>query len=106
MSIQRIKKNDMVVAIRGVHAGKSGKVLEVVLSQNRAIVEGLNLIHKAMRKTKDNTQGGIVEKEGTLALANLQLYCPQCKKGVRIRRGTDGDKRVRRCRVCQHSFDG
>ena len=106
MSIQRIKKNDIVIAMKGVNEGKSGKVLEVLTSRNRVIVEGLNLIKKAMRKTKDNPQGGIVEKEGSLPAANLLLLCPQCKKGVKIGRGTDGDHRVRRCRVCEHSFDG
>ncbi|MDI6774723.1 MAG: 50S ribosomal protein L24 [Verrucomicrobiota bacterium] len=106
MSIQRIKKNDIVIAVRGVMRGKSGKVLEVLKSKDRAIVEGLNLIKKAMRKTKDNPQGGIVKKEGSLPLSGLLLFCPQCKKGVKISRERDGDRRARRCRKCEHSFDG
>ena len=106
MSISRIKKNDIVIATKGTSSGKSGKVLEVLRSRDRVIVEGLKLIKKAMRKSKDNPQGGIVEKEGTMPIANLLLLCPQCKKGVRIGRGMDGDRRVRRCRICEHSFDG
>lgn len=106
MSIQRIKKNDIVIAVRGIAQGKSGKVLEVLKDKNRAIVEGLHLIKKAVRKSKDNPQGGIVQKEGPLPMSSLLLFCPRCKKGVRISRVRDGDRKVRRCKKCEHSFDG
>lgn len=106
MSLLRIKKNDIVIATTGVHAGKSGKVLQVLPSRGRAIVERLNLMKKCMRKTKDNPQGGIVEKEGTISLSNLMLYCPDCKKGVRMRRVSANGKNVRKCKSCGHSFEG
>lgn len=105
MSSHRIKKNDTVIAVSGVAAGKSGKVLQVLPARDRAIVEGLNTVKKTMRKSQDNPQGGIVEKEAPLALSNLMLYCPDCKKGVKINRIKDGDRRVRRCRLCTHVFD-
>jgi large subunit ribosomal protein L24 len=107
VSIATIKKNDTVLAVRGVSAGKTGKVLEVNRAKSRALVEGLSLVKKALRKSQDNPQGGIVEKEASIALANLRPYCPECKRGVRIRRRMDGDKRVRVCasRGCKHVFD-
>lgn len=106
MSIPKVKKNDVVTAVAGAQKGKSGKVLFVYRQKNRAIVEGLNLVKKTLRKSQENPQGGIVEKEGSIALSNLMLFCPDCKKGVRIKREKDGEKRIRRCAGCGHSFDG
>jgi large subunit ribosomal protein L24 len=101
----RIRKNDVVVATHGRDSGKTGKVLEVVTSKNRAIVEGVNLVTKHMRKSEANPKGGIIKKEASLALANLMLFCPQCKKGVRTARVMEGEKRLRKCKRCSHAFD-
>lgn len=70
-----VKKGDIVVAIAGDEAlgGKSGKVLKVIPESGRAIVEGLNFVKKHMRKTQDNPEGGIVEKEAPIALSNLRV---------------------------------
>lgn len=70
-----IKRGDIVAAISGEDAagGKTGKVLHVLPAKRRAIVEGLNFMKKHMRKTKDNPEGGIVEKEGSIAISNLRL---------------------------------
>jgi len=102
-----IRKNDIVVAHSGASAagGKSGKVLQVLRKKGSAIVEGLNFIHKNMRKTQDNPKGGIIKKEARIALSNLMLYCPHCKKGVRIRRESEeGGKKIRKCRKCGNNF--
>jgi large subunit ribosomal protein L24 len=70
-----VKKGDVVVAISGDDAagGKTGKVLRVIPEKGRAIVEGLNFVKKHMRKSQDNPDGGIIEKEGTIALSNLRV---------------------------------
>jgi len=103
MSIQRIRRDDTVIVMRGVSAGKTGKVLEV--AGERALVEGVNLRKKTLRKSQDNPQGGIVEKESPIGLANLMPYCAHCKKGVRIARESADGKSVRKCRVCGHALD-
>ena len=100
-----IRRNDIVVATRGRDKGKQGKVLQVIVGKCRAIVEGLNLVTKHLRKSQDNPKGGITQKEASIALANLMLYCPQCKKAVRVKRVAEGDKRVRKCKKCAHTFD-
>ena len=105
MSTERIRKNDVVIVTSGASVGKTGKVLEIHSSKGRAIVEGLNLRKKCMRKTKDNPQGGIIEKESSITLSNLMPYCPECKKGVRIRRVKEAEKTVRKCKFCGHSFE-
>ena len=103
----KIRRNDMVVALRGRDAGtgKSGKVLEVLPGKGRALVEGINLVTKHLRKSQDNPQGGIVRKEAPMALSNLALYCPQCKRGVRIGAALEGERKVRKCKKCGHAFD-
>ncbi len=70
-----VRQGDIVVAISGDHAagGKQGKVLHVLPEKGRAVVEGLNFVKKHMRKTQDNPEGGIIEKEGSIAVSNLRV---------------------------------
>ena len=67
-----VKKNDIVEVISGDDAGKKGKVLQVLPTRGRAVVEGINVVKKHMRKTQENPNGGIVEKEAPLALSKLR----------------------------------
>lgn len=100
----RIRKNDMVMAMSGTSAGKPGKVLEVHPTKDRALVEGLNIVSKAMRKTKNRPEGGIITREASLPMSVLLLFCPECKKGVRIKVVADKDGRGRACKKCGHKF--
>jgi large subunit ribosomal protein L24 len=68
----RIKKGDLVKAIAGDDAGKTGKILQLLPDSDRALVEGLNFVKKHMRKTQDNPQGGVFEKEAPIHLSNLK----------------------------------
>lgn len=105
MSISKIKKNDNVVVISGSEKGKKGKVLEVLVSRGCAIVEGLRLVKKCLRKSQDKPQGGISEKEAPIPLSKLKLFCPDCKKGVKTRIIKEAGKNLRKCRVCSRVFD-
>ena len=105
VSIRKIKKNDVVMVIAGEDHGKTGKVLQVFPASGRAIVEGLNLVRKHMRKSQDRPQGGITDKEAPVALSKLMLFCPACKKGMKIHRVREANKSVRKCRKCGHPFD-
>lgn len=69
---QKIKKGDTVQVIAGDDKGNTGKVLQVLSGSERALVEGLNLVKKHMRKTQDNPQGGVFEKEAPIHLSNLK----------------------------------
>ena len=100
-----LRKNDVVVAIAGRSRGKQGKVLEVRRNSGRVIVEGLQMIKRHTKKNQANPQGAIVEKEGTIAVSNLMLFCPTCQKGVRLGIKREGGKRIRFCRKCKHEFD-
>ena len=68
----KIKKGDEVVVISGDHKGSKGKILQVIRAKNRVIVEGINLIKKHERKTQDNPQGAIVEREASIHYSNVQ----------------------------------
>lgn len=98
----RIKKGDTVTVLSGKDRGKSGKVLQVWPERDRALVERINLVKHFERRTQQNQSGGIVEREGTVALSKLALTCSRCQKPVRIgwSSGADGSKQ-RVCRGCQ-----
>jgi large subunit ribosomal protein L24 len=108
MAGTHIKRNDMVVVSKGRSAAgdRSARVLHVLSGGRQALVEGRNLVKKCLRKSQEHPQGGISEKEAPIAVSNLMLYCPECKRGVRVKRGRDGGKTVRRCKLCDHQFDG
>lgn len=90
-----IKKGDIVVALAGDDAAskKTGKVLQVIPAQGRAIVEGFNYVKKHMRKSQDNPQGGIVEKEAPVHLSNLKLYDASQDKTAKSKKKTTGSKK-------------
>jgi len=66
-----VKKGDVVVAIAGAEKGKRGKIIAVNPKSRRAIVEGLKMIKRHMRKSQTHPQGAIVEREGTIHISNL-----------------------------------
>ena len=68
-----IKKNDMVVVIAGAHKGKSGKILEIRSAKNRAVVEGVAMIKRHLKKSQEHPQGTIAEREGSIHISNLML---------------------------------
>ena len=63
MSKLHIKKNDTVVVLAGQDKGKTGKVLKVLVDENRALVEGVNMVSKSTKPSAKNPQGGIVKQE-------------------------------------------
>lgn len=98
----KIKKNDIVQAIKGKDKGKKGKIIKIFLAEKRALVEGINMVKKHKRKTQTDQQGGVVSIEAPISIANLQLFCKQCNRPVRAGFTvlTDGTK-TRICKVCK-----
>jgi large subunit ribosomal protein L24 len=68
-----VKKNDEVVVLSGTQQGKRGKVLEVLRDRSRVIVEGVNFIKKSARKSQEQPQGGVIEREGALHISKIML---------------------------------
>ena len=73
----RIKKNDNVMVIAGKDKGKTGRVMRIFPSELRAIVENINLVKKAKRRTQQDQKGGIIEIEAPIHLSNLMLIDKQ-----------------------------
>ena len=69
----RIRKDDRVVVIAGKDKGKTGKVLHVFPSTQRALVESINVVKKARRRTKQDQQGGIIQIELLIHISNIML---------------------------------
>jgi len=85
MSIKlRIKKGDMVKVIAGDSKGEKGKVLEVFPSENRAIVEGVNMVTKHTKPNAKHPQGARLEQESPINISNLQVICPETGKPTKI----------------------
>lgn len=68
-----VKKNDEVVVLSGTQRGKRGKVLEILRDRSRVIIEGVNFIKKSTRKSQEQPEGGIVEREGALHISKVML---------------------------------
>lgn len=97
----RIKKGDTVEVLAGKDKGKTGTVIEVLVEQKRAFVEGINIVKKHQRRRSEEQQSGIVEKPAAVDMSNLALYCAACKKGVRFGVKVNEDKsKVRVCKKC------
>ena len=67
-----VKRGDDVVVIAGSHKGKSGKVLELLPAKQRVRVEGVAMMKRHMKKSQENPNGSIVEREGSVHVSNLQ----------------------------------
>jgi large subunit ribosomal protein L24 len=107
MSRVKIKKNDEVLVTQGKDRGVRGKVLKVFPGEGRAIVERINMIKRHTRPNPNKqVQGGILEKEAPIQLANLRLICPECGKPTRVgaKRLEDGTG-VRVCKRCEATFN-
>lgn len=81
-----IKKGDLVFVNAGVDKGKQGKVLEVLPKEERAIVEGINMVSKHTKPNAANPQGGIIKKEAPIHVSNLNVVDPSTNKPTRIGR--------------------
>ena len=87
----KIRKGDLVQVIAGDSKGTQGKVLEVLLDRNRAIVEGANMVSKHTKPSAATPNGGIVKKEATLHVSNLMLIDAKTGKTTRIGRARNAE---------------
>ena len=96
MTKLKIKKNDTVIVLTGEDKGKTGKVLKVLKDEQRAIVEGINMVNKSTKPNAKNPQGGFVKQEASIHISNISLIDPKSGKPTRISvKKTDDGKKVR-----------
>ena len=96
MSKLHIKKGDTVYVNAGNDKGKTGRVLSVLVSKQKAIVEGINVVSKSAKPSAKHPQGGIIKMEAPVHVSNLNLLDPKSGKPTRIgRRKDEAGKTVR-----------
>ena len=96
----KLRKNDTVQVISGRERGKSGRIVRIDRAKGSAVVDGLNMVKKAVKQRKQNQKAGITSVEAPLALAKLMIVCRKCGP-TRIRWKIEGERRSRICAKCE-----
>ena len=105
-----IRKDDQVEVVTGDDKGtpdnrRIAKVLRVLPDKHKIVVEGVNRVYKHVKPSAKNQQGGRLSKEMQVDVSNVMLYCPSCKRGVRVgHRFTDAGQKQRYCKSCSASL--
>jgi len=102
----KIRKNDFVQAIKGKDKGKKGRVIKVFPQERKVLIEGVNFVKKHTRPKSVDKQGGIIQMEKPVAIANVIFFCLKCSKPSRIgiKYLEDGSK-FRFCKKCNEVIE-
>jgi large subunit ribosomal protein L24 len=95
MAKLHIRKNDTVIVLTGEDKGKTGKVLKVLVKEQRAIVEGINIVNKSAKPSAKNPQGGFEKIEAPIHISNLSLVDPKSGKPTRVSIKHEGKNVIR-----------
>jgi large subunit ribosomal protein L24 len=97
----RIQANDNVIVTKGRDRGKRGRVTRVLTKDNKVVIEGINVVTRHQRPSGTFRQGGIIQKELPIPVANLMFFHEDCDGPARVgfRTLADGTK-ARECKSC------
>ena len=95
-----IKKNDTVIVLSGKDKGVKGKVLVAMPSENKLIVEKVNVAPSHTQPGQQGGRAGFVRRRAPIASCKAALYCEKCGKGVRVGYKVVDGKKTRICRKC------
>ena len=95
MSKLHIKKGDEVIVLDGKNKNSKGKVLKVLVKEEKAIVEGVNMVSKSTKPNAQNPQGGIIKQEAPIHISNISLIDPKSGKPTRVSIKHDGKNVIR-----------
>ena len=100
-----VRKGDSVVVIAGKEKGKRGRVLRLMTSASRVVIERINMVKRHTKPSQRNPRGGIIEKEGSVESSNISLWCAKCVAPRRAKiqmdaGGKEDDKQAQKRRVC------
>ncbi len=94
--MKRVQKGDDVVVTAGKNKGRRGSVLRVIPKTERVVVQGINMVTKHIKPTKDSPQGGIIKREAAIHISNVMLADPATGDPTRVRIQTlEGGRKVR-----------
>jgi large subunit ribosomal protein L24 len=101
-----VRKGDQVVVVAGKEKGKRGRVLRLMTDKDRVVIERIAMVKRHTKPTQRNPRGGILEKEGSVNVSNVSLWCNKC---VAPRRGrhehNEGQPKRRVCVKCSTPFE-
>ena len=100
MADLHIKKGDTVVVLSGDDKGVKGEVIAASPAEGKVLVKGVNMIRKHVKPRRQGETGGIIDAEGAIYACKVALYCPDCKKGVRVKTVEKDGKKIRTCAKC------
>lgn len=112
MKVMHVKTGDTVVVLSGADkkmkddkgnvVPKTGKVIAVSPDEGKVIVEGVHVVKKHAKARKQGDTSSIIETAGAIYASKVQLYCPNCKRGVRTKAAfeTGKDGKTVKTRVC------
>lgn len=95
----KLKKEDTVQIIAGKDNGKRGRILKILRDKDRVVIEGANIVKKAMKRKSQQDRGGIVELEAPIHISNVMIVCKKCGP-TRIGYKLEGEAKVRVCKKC------
>ena len=95
MSKLHIKKGDEVIVLAGKNKNSKGKVLKVLVKEEKAIVEGVNMVSKSTKPNAQNPQGGIIKQEAPIHISNISLIDPKSGKPTRVSIKHEGKNVIR-----------
>lgn len=100
-----VRKNDNVVVVSGKDRDKVSVILKVYPKTGKVLVQGMNIIKKHQKATKNQAESAIIEREAAMNSSKVMLYCTKCKSATRISNKLleDGSK-VRVCKKCNETF--
>jgi large subunit ribosomal protein L24 len=101
-----VRKGDQVVVISGKEKGKRGRVLRLLTAKGRVVIERINMVKRHTKPSQREPRGGIVEKEGSVEMSNVALWCGKCAAPRRARvEIVEGQKKRRVCHKCATAFE-
>lgn len=91
----KLKKGDKVIVVSGKHKGKTGVIKNVLTTENKVLIEGVNIAKKHQKPNKEHPQGAILDIEVPVWVSKVALYEPTSKKPSKVAYKMQGDKKVR-----------
>lgn len=98
--MQKLKVNDNVIVTAGKDKGKTGTVKKIFEKRKRVLVEGVNMVKKAIKPTQERPDGGLVEMEMTIHRSNIGVVSPKDGKATRVKIDIKDGKKVRVATRC------
>ncbi len=101
-----LRKDDKVKIIAGKDKGKIGKILKVLMKNQKVTVEKINIVKCHNKPSAKNSQGGIIETEAPLHWSNVMLMCNKCMSAARVKmQQLENEKKTRICKNCGEIVD-